>query len=250
MGLAASQARFLQLTARKSNIEYQGQQLNQARTALADQSAKLFNNLLGLNVPVAPTSQDSEFQKPTYSFRVNNDPNQTKTVIDWSPSKDDDGNVVTGRYDFSLQYRNDTGTLVTDSYTYIPLTLDNNGKLTNLKMLPTGSTSHDGHSIDPDDPSTYSEYKNDGTSTQLYYGTQFDQIAYDKAMNDYNYKKDEYDKELASINARTANLQQQDKALELQLRQVDTQQRAVQTEMESVQKVLDKNIELTFKTFA
>ena len=34
MGLAASQARFLGLTARKSNVEFQGQQINQARTAL------------------------------------------------------------------------------------------------------------------------------------------------------------------------------------------------------------------------
>ena len=49
MGLAASQARYLQLTARKSNIEYQGQQLNQARTALADQSAQLFNEMLEID---------------------------------------------------------------------------------------------------------------------------------------------------------------------------------------------------------
>lgn len=32
MGLAASQARFLQLTARKSDLEFKGQQLNQERT--------------------------------------------------------------------------------------------------------------------------------------------------------------------------------------------------------------------------
>ena len=37
MGLAASQARFLGLTARKSNIEYEGQQVNQQRTALAEE---------------------------------------------------------------------------------------------------------------------------------------------------------------------------------------------------------------------
>ena len=34
MGLAASQARFLGLTARKSGVEYQGQQIKQQRTAL------------------------------------------------------------------------------------------------------------------------------------------------------------------------------------------------------------------------
>ena len=54
MGMAASQARYLALTARKTNTEYEGQQINQARTALANQSANLFNQLLGLEVPVAP----------------------------------------------------------------------------------------------------------------------------------------------------------------------------------------------------
>ena len=32
MGMAASQARFLSLTARKTNVEYEGQQINQQRT--------------------------------------------------------------------------------------------------------------------------------------------------------------------------------------------------------------------------
>jgi hypothetical protein len=45
-------------------------------------------------------------------------------------------------------------------------------------------------------------------------------------------------------------IQSLDKGLELQLRRVDTQQQAVQTELDSVKKVIDKNIELTFKTFA
>jgi chromosome segregation ATPase len=45
-------------------------------------------------------------------------------------------------------------------------------------------------------------------------------------------------------------LQQQDKILELQLRRVDTQQQAVQTEIQAVQKVIDKNIDMSFKTFA
>ena len=46
MGMAASQARFLQLTARRTNIEYQGQQINQSRLALANASAGLFEKML------------------------------------------------------------------------------------------------------------------------------------------------------------------------------------------------------------
>jgi hypothetical protein len=56
--------------------------------------------------------------------------------------------------------------------------------------------------------------------------------------------------EAIQIQLRINSLQSLDQALELQLRRVDTQQRAVQTEVESVQKIITKNIETTFKTFA
>lgn len=52
------------------------------------------------------------------------------------------------------------------------------------------------------------------------------------------------------IQMRINALQELDVALELQLRRVDTQQQAVQTEISAVQKVIDKNIDLSFKTFA
>jgi len=66
MGMAASQARYLALVARKSNCEYEGQQINQARTALSNQSANLFNQMLGLQVPVPPSTQD--YTKTQYSY--------------------------------------------------------------------------------------------------------------------------------------------------------------------------------------
>ena len=66
MGMAASQARYLGLTARKTNVEYEGQQVNQARTALANQSANLFNQLLALEVPTPPSTAD--FTTIQYSY--------------------------------------------------------------------------------------------------------------------------------------------------------------------------------------
>lgn len=67
MGMAASQARYLGLTARKINVEYEGQQVNQQRTALANESAGLFRRLMGLENPVPP-SQNSYYQNVyTYS---------------------------------------------------------------------------------------------------------------------------------------------------------------------------------------
>ena len=66
MGMAASQARFLGLTARKTNVEYEGQQINQQRTALSNQSANYYNDLLGMSVPVPP-SVDS-YTQTVYTF--------------------------------------------------------------------------------------------------------------------------------------------------------------------------------------
>ncbi len=66
MGMAASQARYIALTARKSNVEYEGQQINQSRLILANQTADLFNQMLGMQVPTAPSSTD--FTKLQYSF--------------------------------------------------------------------------------------------------------------------------------------------------------------------------------------
>ncbi len=57
-------------------------------------------------------------------------------------------------------------------------------------------------------------------------------------------------REAVEIQLRINSIQSLDEALELQLRRVDTQQKSVQTEIEAVQKVIDKNITLTFKTFA
>lgn len=66
MGMAASQARYLSLSARKTNTEYEGQQLNQQRLNLANQSADLFNQMLTMSVPTCPDSND--FTKLQYSW--------------------------------------------------------------------------------------------------------------------------------------------------------------------------------------
>ena len=58
MGMSASQARLLSLQARQSNLEYQGQQINQERTILSQQCTALYNSLLEMNVPTPPSTND------------------------------------------------------------------------------------------------------------------------------------------------------------------------------------------------
>lgn len=82
MGMAASQARFLNLTARKTNIEYQGQQINQQRTELSNQSANLYNQMLQLQVPTPPNS--NEFTKIQYTFNIPGNYNTLATITQFS----------------------------------------------------------------------------------------------------------------------------------------------------------------------
>ena len=58
MGMSASQARLLSLQARQSNLEYQGQQINQERSVLSQQCTALYNSLLAMSVPTPPSTSD------------------------------------------------------------------------------------------------------------------------------------------------------------------------------------------------
>ena len=88
MGMAASQARWISLAARKTNVEYEGQQINQARTALANQSSALWNQLYSMQVPSAPSTSD--FTTTQYSFE-NGDVVQTIKEIQNADYTDSDG---------------------------------------------------------------------------------------------------------------------------------------------------------------
>ena len=63
MGMAASQARYLLLTARKNDLEFTGQQINQSRTQLADVTNQLFN--------VASTLDPSSQQAIQIQLKIN-----------------------------------------------------------------------------------------------------------------------------------------------------------------------------------
>ena len=83
--MAASQARFLGLTARMNNIEYEGQQINQQRTALSNKSASYYSDLLGMAVPTAPSVE--EFTQTVYTFNDGALTNQITSLIADSDNK-------------------------------------------------------------------------------------------------------------------------------------------------------------------
>ena len=412
MGMAASQARWLALTARKTNVEYEGQQVNQARTALAMKSANTFNELLALEVPTAPSSQD--FTKLEYTYQdgtvaetiddmtlLENDSNfnyivthhhyadiytgiQNKlinpqvmmgenAVKDYEKAtvrRTGDTYTINGKsvqkfeyvagsdsakaYDILIGNYPELGKLTDSLVTYNKggqvkfstlADLDSaagNGNLANY-YIKSDIPKYVGNSIlqsyDPydttdkaaydqicaDNPEgafskaktsdiykwvfqgqtryaclddlkkSYNTAPNKSTPTEnqdklTYYiaealntrierkekaivdineegrvqsimyedsnakyaistATKTDDAAYQDAMNQYHYNMEVYEKKVADINAKTEKIQEQDRTLELRLRQLDTEQKALSQEMEAVSKVIQKNIDSTFKTF-
>jgi hypothetical protein len=270
MGLAASQARFLQLTARRSNIEYQGQQINQQRLSLANESAGLLQKQLALTVPTPPSSTDDKYNKPSYDFTDPTDGLKKnikftfaadgKTISAYTISYNKyttDGTYTTYNIKSTdagspaltttaLSYVASTNTIVksgtnnlSTSKTYIdatPTVDSNTGRVSSVIIASTEASS------------TAFTVSTSGLAS-LTYSSAYDEKAYNDDMNEYEYKKATYEYEVEKINAQTADIQRQDQALELKMKQLDTEHTAVQTELEAVQKVITTNVEGSYKTF-
>ena len=86
MGMSASQARFLSLTARKTNVEYEGQQINQQRTALSNESSNYYSQLTSMSVPVPPSSSD--YTKISYTFVDGTEKNTVTSLVATKYTKD------------------------------------------------------------------------------------------------------------------------------------------------------------------
>lgn len=351
MGMAASQARYLELTARKTNVEYAGQQVNQQRTELANESAGMFSQLMSLQVPTAPSSND--YTTTNYKFNdgendctissvqgLAGDPNYNSTVqyyytttVDKGISKTrtdlgavgagtvanpywlTDGTTTkqtkltqcsltdtdatkdqasllqickdnpTSALATDLGYSSTTGTIDTtklgSAYKYTSASGNVNyysntalaaailATTSGTPPVQTGAatslTSYYAADIEQKTSKTEKAYvskeadgrysaiqlaSESGTTLPLTATSTTDQNAYNDAMNEYTYQQQSYEQQVTSINAKTEVIQQEDRTLELKLKQLDTEQQALSTEMDAVKKVIDKNIESTFKTFS
>ncbi len=196
MGLAASHSRYLMLFARKSDIEYRGQRINQKRLALATKSerlARLFSdNIANRDIKIRHQGQDIALTVPNLA-QVNLEAYYV----------DSNGNVANDISSDLLEegLRNNTISL---RYIEMPQSPE----------PPTGTVDWRASAIFND---------------RLY--TEDDQFA------------------SADYEADSASLHTEDKKLEIELKNIEVQHSAVQTEIDAVKKVIDKNIEKSFKTF-
>lgn len=106
MGMSATQARYLCLVAQQSNLEYQGQQINQERSILSQQVSELYNSLLALEVPTPPSTSD--FQTVQYSGK-NGTTTYTFDATDVKPGKDGGYSVTLGYSDYGNSLKRNNG---------------------------------------------------------------------------------------------------------------------------------------------
>lgn len=341
MGMAASQARYLELTARKSNVEFEGQQINQQRTALANESAGIFSQMMGLTVPTAPSSSDYTTTSYTFNDGANTctianggitsltgDPNYNATVtysypvtnytglsktrtdlgiknegtssspVYWitdgsttnpqnktqlTQCSTSDSNYTTDKAaveqiisstgstsNFATDYGTGTTKDITKIYKYtsngttyylsstdvanLAKSSGAAGSLTNYyaSNITSQKSETEKAYVTQTDTGRYNSIKlaSGSSSLDLNATTTTDQNAYNDAVNEYEYQQSIYQQQISNLNSKTSIIQNQDKTLELKLRQLDTEREALSTEMDSVKKVIDKNIESTFKTFS
>ena len=109
MGMAASSLRFAQLTARKNQVEFEGQQINQQRLTLSQKSSAIYNDMLTKQVPTAP--DPSQFTKIVYKF---NNGGGTSSIINLAKK-------TSGAYNYNITYKRPktTNTLSKSSFSNV-----------------------------------------------------------------------------------------------------------------------------------
>ncbi len=242
MGLSASQARFLQLTARQSNVEYQAQQISFERLQLANKMTDAAN-----------LYQDrTSNRKYTFTYR-NGEGTQTvdltyKNYLNFM-NKQQEG----------LKSSQEKYYLVSSSGQKIVVT---NQEEMDKMIADDSSLSEKNFMIVGEDLQNTDSFRNALESGTYFFATlnkdddgnvSFETSSIENlgggAISDVYDVAD--DKEAQSeYDATMAKIQKLDKSLEMELDRLETERNAIQTEIDSVSKVISNNIETSFKTFS
>jgi hypothetical protein len=213
MGLAASQTRFLTLTARQHDIEYQAQQISNSRLQLSAQLEKIATdytnslsdrNLFTSNIPPSQYQQINSSNLASAGFQV--------FVVGQNVLFDD----------------------------YVPAA----GEI--KKSLEDGIRDGTYVLLKQANPFSQSIMTNPASLTGNYESVDWRQVSeiYDDLFTANDAKaEDEYDRQIAQV-------QQKDKKLTLQMQRIETEHKAIESEMEAVKKVIQQSTEGAFKTFA
>ena len=290
MGLAASQARYLALTARNSDLIYEAMQINQQRISLAEKSqavSEKYTEALNNTIMFANTA-DGNKQSLTYDVITSQNPfsglgmrivdQNGNIVVPSMPSSidvkenDENGLLHTVSYtsagDFIAKYMSDLSEDKKQELSSYPL--ENllefyKENFPDSKVVATFNQGADSHLKNEDERYLYDDNCKNSEYLQkmLQSGEWTLQQVEDPQLNTWesvgwqgfsgiSLEMDSSDDAAAEAeyNEQTQFIQKQDKILEMRLEQIQTQQKSIEKEMESVKKVISKNIEGSFKTFS
>lgn len=249
MGLAASQARLLLLTARKSDLEYRAQSITNTEMVLAMQTeavARKYSEAIS-NTCLFFTKAEAT-GSTQIALSMANIENTTagaykvKYLVDKNNPQDENSWVEIDTSANGEMYRKEDGTLISAAE-YETLNDDEKAKCTrviggagyNFNELQLIQGINNGtlriYGLDEDGNWTHKSMSGNTKFTESYYTD-------DDAAAEAEYKRE------------TASIQVKEKRLQTELNQVEAQQKACDTEIDSVKKVMEKNIDRTFKVFS
>lgn len=223
MGLSASQARFLMLTAKQNNIEFQIQRLTQEKlniTNALDNEATLWSN--GMNIKHL-------YYSPGGNGSVGEDlPRLSYAIVTGSAEKgglgmsvrDSFGRTIVSELPDPIPEGKTAADYAVEPYCYQADYFENNLKTGNWFI----------QSID--DNGNISDVSISGANF-IYEGTDESDYAICNAAYEEKVKR----------------LQRIDKKLDMEIKTLDGQREAAIQEKESLRKIIDKNIEGSFKSF-
>ena len=229
MGMAASQARLLTLTARKSDLEFRAQQITNSEMILAMQTevaAKEYSNAMSnTKYQVNTYTSDSDKQSVWADMTAE----QLFGVMGYGMRSDDGEKITLQNYEELLANGDSMAQKLEQAMMVVP---GDNGELQWTKSPSVTKfflTTVGGGLLNADGADTSLSGDENITTT---YDTSDDAAAQAK-----------YDQKMARIEVK-------EKQLQIDLEQIKNQQKACDTEIDSIQKIIDKNIERTFKVFS
>jgi len=288
MGLAASQGRYLCLTARNSDLIYEGQQISQQRLALTKETQQIsekYNEAMNNKVMQATTPEGGT-QKLTYDILTSQDPfsGLCMRIVDANgnivipgnyieaSSTNSEGKVTKSKFsstsDFIKKYMPDVtgdefntlnGKSLEELCAYYTENYPDSGVSVEFKSKNNSEIVKDGEKVLKDvnctDPAylqrmlTSGEWVIQQASPDEETGWNNVEWQGSSAITEVYYTADDAAAEAEYESAMT-DIQKRDKILELRLEQVQTEQSSVETELDSIKEIISKNIEDSFKTFA
>ena len=248
MGMSASQTRVLMLTARQNDLEYQAQQILQAKLAASRQAEDI------------AAARDEKLANTHFIKKEKVDGNEVQMNVTISSIMDngyylidENGSIVLpsrGEYSYSnfIEEHSSRG----DSVKYGFESWDDASFKSdkNLNNDMGGADSYIKEMIDKGKFTLcrLSNANDDQGEDGEYIGHRKTSIDASYDFTEVYYTADDAEAE-SKFETASRKLETLEKKLDMQMEQIETERTAVKTEKESVEKVVDENVESTFKTF-